>query len=480
MLTSCIVSRVLRSSQISFVNRFIICISVLVLEFLQVMAEPPAPQASTTAIPPRKWPLFTKPSWVTEDKSANATDFFRRSNQSYVNIAAEAERKRQRKLARKEQERARAESHKEPAKKRRRISGDSDSENDSDHSSSDDEADLTKRDLKRRSPPLAKTDVEKEEQSQIPAQPKGSPISLSKRYETEFAAKKPLPSNIIDLEDENNSPKEDQDEDVEVTAVKRAEPPLEDDDDFPPSDDEFAELARSAREKARRKRLEADVFSSNCDLPSSGRPDNAFGGPVAAQEQTPPPAAPDPVVSILITSRIANTNPLIVNRKVSQRLKDVRMTWCQRQGFSPDFTAAVFMTWRGKRLFDVTTCRSLGIGVDFNGNIVMKGQKDILGEEERQIHMEAMTEEILEETKRQKQREADGDGPGEVEAQEDQPAAPDQKEPQVRIILKAKGYSDFKLIVKPVSSQVRLSGHCSEITDRFSLDNKGVQDRQCF
>ncbi|KAL8918508.1 MAG: hypothetical protein Q9208_007315 [Pyrenodesmia sp. 3 TL-2023] len=437
------------------------------------MAELTAQQASTTAKPSQKRPLFTKPSWATEDKSGNATDFFRRSNQSYVNIAAEAERKRQRKLARKEKERAGAESYEEPAEKRRRISGDSDSENDSDHSSSDDGVNLTKRDIMRKSPPLAKAPVKKEEQCQFLAQPKGSPISLSKRYETEFAAKKPLPSNIIDLEDEDDAPKEDQDEEMEVTAVKRAEPPPEDDDDFPLSDDEFAELARKAREKARRKRLEADVFSTNCELPSSGRPDDRFGGPVAAQEQAPPPAAPDPVVSILITSRIANTNPLIVNRKVSQRLKDVRVTWCQRQGFSPEFTATVFMTWRGKRLFDVTTCRSLGIGVDFNGNIVMKGQKDILGEEERQIHMEAMTEEILEETKRQKRREADGEGQGEVEAQEDQPAAPEQKEPQVRIILKAKGYSDFKLIVKPATK-------VSRIVSAFRSDKKIDHDREVF
>ena len=47
--------------------------------------------------------------------------------------------------------------------------------------------------------------------------------------------------------------------------------------------------------------------------------------------------------------------------------------------------------------------------MDLNGNIIIKGRKDILGEEKRQIHIEAITEEILEETKRQKLREADGE-----------------------------------------------------------------------
>ncbi|KAL8908848.1 MAG: hypothetical protein Q9207_000574 [Kuettlingeria erythrocarpa] len=430
-------------------------------------------QQASAAKAPRKRPLFTKPSWANEDKSGNATDFFRRSNQTYVNIAAEAERKRQRKLARKPQERARAETHKEPAEKRRRLSGDADSEDDSDHSSSDNEVDRTKRDRSHKSPSLAKAPVEKHEKSENPTQPKGSPKSLSERYQTEFTVKQNLPSNIIDLEDEDDSSKEDQDEDVEVTAVKRAAPPPEEEEDFPPSDEEFAELARKAREKARRKRLEADALGPNYDQPSSGGADDRSGKLEAAQELTFPPAASDPVVSILITSRIANTSPLIVNRKVSQRLKDVRVTWCQRQGFSPDFTATVFMTWRGKRLFDVTTCRSLGIGVDSNGNIVMKGRKDILGEEERQIHMEAMTDEILEETKRQKLREADGERQEDIGAQEHQPAAPEQSEPQVRIILKAKGYSDFKLIVKPTTK-------VSRIVSAFRSDKKIDHDREVF
>lgn len=350
---------------------------------------------------------------------------------------------------------------KEPAEKRRRIASDSDSENDSDRSSSDGEC-ISKLNEKQESPSVAGTHAEEKKQPQIPNEPKGSPKSLSKRYETEFTAKKkPLPSNIIDLDDEDDPPEEDDNEIVEVTAVKRPEPPPED-DDFPPSDDEFAELARKAREKARRKRFEADVLSPTPDPSRPGRPDDSFSGAKPAHEPTPPPAVPDPVVSILITSRITNTTPLIVNRKVSQRLKDVRVTWCQRQGFTPDFTTTVFLTWRGKRLFDVTTCGSLGIGVDFNGKIVTKGQKDILGEEERQIHMEAMTEEILEEIQRMRRRKADEEGPEETEVQEQQPPAPEKKEPQVRIILKAKGYSDLKLIVKPVSPTVGLAVH-----DRF-------------
>lgn len=374
-----------------------------------------------------------------------------------MNIAAEAERRRQKRFARKERERARSVVQQEPAGKRQRISNDSDSENDSDHSSSNDEV-QPRREEQQRATAAVGLGVKGEKRTEDRAEPRSSPKSLSERYGLEIAANKrrispkPSPCNIIDLEDEDDPCEEEQEQEmVDVVAVKQSDPPPED-DDFPPSDDEFADLARRARETARTKRLELDVLNPTPNPPSSGMPDGGFSQAKTVHASTPPTPAPDPIVSILITSRIPNTNPLIVNRKISQRLKDVRVTWCQRQSFTPDFTASVFMTWRGKRLFDVTTCRSLGIGVDCNGNIVTKGQKDILGEEERQIHMEAMTQGIIEEIERMKRGEASGEGHGEIGRREELPPAAEKQETPVRIILKAKGYSDFKLIVKSVSA----------------------------
>ncbi|KAI4087129.1 MAG: hypothetical protein LQ344_007024 [Seirophora lacunosa] len=435
-------------------------------------------QASNQAKPSFKRPLFTKPSWAQEDKSINATDFFRRSNQSYVNIAAEAERRRQKRFARKERERARSVVQQEPAGKRQRISSDSDSENDSDHSSSNDEV-QPQREEKQRATAALGLGVSEEKRTVDRAEPRSSPKSLSERYGLEIAANKrrispkPSPCNIIDLEDEDEPREEEQEQEmVDVVAVKQSNPPPED-DDFPPSDDEFADLARRARETARTKRLELNVLNPTPNPPSSGMPNGGFSQAKTVHASTPPTAAPDPIVSILITSRIPNTNPLIVNRKISQRLKDVRVTWCQRQSFTPDFTASVFMTWRGKRLFDVTTCRSLGIGVDCNGNIVTKGQKDILGEEERQIHMEAMTEGIIEEIERMKRREASGEGHGDIGMREEMPPAAEKQETPVRIILKAKGYSDFKLIVKSTTSM-------SRIVSAFRTDKNIDSDREVF
>jgi hypothetical protein len=69
----------------------------------------------------------------------------------------------------------------------------------------------------------------------------------------------------------------------------------------------------------------------------------------------------DPVVRILITSEIPNSNSLIVHRKMSQGLRDVRLEWCRRQDIPTEAQSSVYFTWRGRRLFDVTTCKSLGV-----------------------------------------------------------------------------------------------------------------------
>ncbi|KAL9043140.1 MAG: hypothetical protein Q9180_000076 [Flavoplaca navasiana] len=433
------------------------------------MTEPNLNQVSTTAKPSVKRPLFTKPSWAQQDDSGNSTDFFRRSNQNYLAIAAEAERKRQRKLARKQRERTHEASAAHRPHKRPRGPSDSDTADDSDRSKSD-HSSRSQPNRKQLTPPLPKQNTRELKQPPDYTQPDSSPKSLSKRYEAVTSVKRQngvstsLQSNVIDLEDGDDDPSVDNDDIIEVTATKRYKH-AEDEDDFLHSDDEYAELASKAREKARRKRLEDDI-------PDAGPQEDGLGPASSMNKPTPPPAAPDPAVAILITSRIPNTNPLIVNRKVSQRLKDVRLTWCHRQHFEPDTTEAVFLTWKGKRLFDVTTCKSLGIGVDSQGHIVTKGQGDILGDEEEQIHMEAMTEKILEDDQRAKRLKTEKAEHGETKAHE-KPSEIRKNVPQVRIILKAKGFDDFKLIVKPTTP-------ISRIVNAFKLEKQIEDSREVF
>ena len=403
---------------------------------------------SSKPVPPKR-SLFNKPAWSQPQDAASAVDFFSRSHQTYVDVAAEKERKKKRKLIAKHREQKKKAEVQSRGSERRRVDS---SEDDGEYSNSE-------RDHSELDVGMSKN---KQETVNATGAPSGAstakqdvlPTSLSKRYEDTVAAIKnkekqaPVQSTIIDLDNDDDDGgyglPPPVDDDAVVTIVKPK--PLPEEEDYPPSDEEFADLARKAREKARRKRLEEDIASTVQTPP----PPAGANSPYLEAHPVPQSAiAPsDPVVQILITSHIPDTDPLIVQRRLGQRLKDVRVTWCQRQSFTPEFTSTVFLTWRGKRLFDVTSCKSLGIGVNSAGDIVTKGQKDMLGEEDRQIHMEAMTNEIFEEYRKAKQkgvvRQDDKDEVEEVVE------APPKLEVQVRIILKAKGFDDFKLIVKPV------------------------------
>ncbi|CDM34951.1 Ubiquitin supergroup [Penicillium roqueforti FM164] len=103
--------------------------------------------------------------------------------------------------------------------------------------------------------------------------------------------------------------------------------------------------------------------------------------------------ADDPIVQIMITSEIANTKPLLVHRKMSQRLRDVRLAWCSRQNFEPHIQASIYLTWKGRRLFDVTTCRSLNINTRKNSAAIPGiDDDDFADQKELRIHMEAVTD----------------------------------------------------------------------------------------
>ncbi|ODM22209.1 hypothetical protein SI65_03055 [Aspergillus cristatus] len=111
----------------------------------------------------------------------------------------------------------------------------------------------------------------------------------------------------------------------------------------------------------------------------------------------------DVAVQILITSEIENTKPLIVHRKASQSLREVRLAWCKRQDLPEEMQLSVFLTWKGRRLFDVTTCKSLGVN---NVNDNFDGFSDFhypSVDDGPRIHMEAVTDDSFTFKQRQQQ-----------------------------------------------------------------------------
>ena len=405
--------------------------------------------------------LFAKPSW-SKTQNLGSSDLFRRSDQTYIASTADAERKRKEKFAKKGRERAHEDECGERASKRQRILGDEEGDNDDDddeddenqgkdEDDEDDEDDESSSD-KSASHVLADKPTNNPVKRNVdrPNAPPSLPVSITSlvdNYQKKITERtsqserqRPEVPNVIDLDDEESSV--DPPELSEVKFIDVKEVPRAEEQEVITSDEEFPELARKARERARRKRFEQDAASLTPNLPFPAEQKTSY---ISSPKALPPPL--DPVLQILITSSIPNTSTLIVSRKLGQRLKDVRLAWANRQQFSSELIDNVFLTWRGKRLFDVTTCKSLGVTVDLDGRVLAKG--DVLGDDEGRIHMEAMTSEILEARRKAKKEEQMKVEDKEAEHETQRPTE-DTAENQVRIILKAKGFEEFKLKVKPV------------------------------
>ncbi|KAI5240429.1 MFS general substrate transporter [Aureobasidium subglaciale] len=205
------------------------------------------------------------------------------------------------------------------------------------------------------------------------------------------------------------------------------------------SDPEMREYARQAREKRRREERERSEMGAH-----------------------------DPTVKLLITSPLPGTGPLIVSRKLSQDLQVVREAWLSKQSLEPSIASRIFFIFKLRRVYDVTTVRSLGIKVDSFGRIVTNGPfANTDDEHAEKIHIEAVTEEAWQELKDKKAAAskpkkylsnaagADGrDGSAEGTPAVDGEAA--VEEPLIKITLKAKGHSDIKIKVRPSTTFVKM------------------------
>jgi hypothetical protein len=187
-------------------------------------------------------------------------------------------------------------------------------------------------------------------------------------------------------------------------------------------DEEFPELAAKARERAR----EQERLQSTQSAPG-----------------------PDPVIVILIHSDIPNTGPLLVKRRYRQTFRDVRRAWCSKNELSESDQNNVFFTFRGRRVFDVATPKSLGIRLDYDGSPVLKGE-DGYSEPGDKIDFIATTVAILEQQKKDSELEAKVQAKKEQEEMADE-TAPENQEKQYRVIMRSKGRADHKVLVREVS-----------------------------
>lgn len=405
--------------------------------------------------PPPKKNFFRKPAWATAAANASAPileddDPFSRSRDTYAQIKEQEARKREVKAA--EDKRAQTEEQeRQKTEQERRTRTDSDLEEDendtpkkrvrlSDQSEgySGDYNIINSDDINLSASHGEPPDDRTRSQSEVVGVPQSEP-SKNGWLPIELTNT----SNVVDLMENDDEALLETNHDRSTPAT----PALSVDHVVSGSREPSVSPSLAQEYSASYPSAEPDAAAQTFRTDSSSKPSPTAEPICSPLPQVDPLPVPDPVLRILITSRMPDTSPLIVARKSSQRLKEVRLAWCAKQGFDEQTTTSVFMTYRRRRLFDLTTCRSLGVRVNELGEVYIKGQDQFPGDENAQLHMEVVTQQMFDDDKKAREQKAKSP---EIEAQT---ADEEVSQPLAgtKIVLKAQGFEEYKLIVKPVS-----------------------------
>ncbi|KAL2864539.1 small ubiquitin-related modifier domain-containing protein [Aspergillus lucknowensis] len=345
--------------------------------------------------------FFNKPSWASRGDETGNSDFYRRAGQTYKDIIATNQSARERRVS----------SSLTGPRKRRRVSSSSEGGSQA--------SDTGGGEVAGQSTPLAN-----------PPSPPGDPQCGA------TLDRCPRTRQVSDLDD-NASPGKGKDP---TSPPPRASP----------KNESHGQSSRTCATS-----LPADTIGKrNADNHTISYSENARASiEIDTSRDLRTSAFDNAVVQILITSKIENTKPLIIHRKMSQSLKGVRLAWCTHQNLPKELYSAVFLTWKGRRLFDVTTCRSLNIKAhskDLSSFDETFGDDTFSDMHGTRIHMEAVTEEIFAAGYRSSPKMLGFDS-----------TATPSTEPQVsdqhtrsEIVLKCPGLDDFQL---RVTAKTRIS-----------------------
>lgn len=351
---------------------------------------------------------FKKPDWAT-NSGTTGTDFYRRSEQTYADIIA-AEREAHRKLKPPSESPEDTTSRSDRTSKRPRLSDEVGSEA-ADAADGDQPLEAVEPGEQHRQSSSPPKRGASEEDDELPKTPSFGPLKTCR-------LDGPSPS--------------------------------------PP--DNGALLNSHVRNQSPSKR---DLRSSDTIQKDATRPSNP---PAASLPAGPSPTAiPDPIVQILITSQIPGTRPLVVHRKMSQSLREVRVEWCKRQGLTTELQSSVYLTWKGRRLFDVTTCRSLGIRLESKLDLSDGDYGPDVGLRELRIHMEAVTDNPL-------LLNRPGSSPDEGQAHPVTSSPEEETSEPIKLILRSPGMDDFRIKARPKTL-------VSKLISVFR-DRRGIKDGQ--
>ncbi|KAL6250595.1 hypothetical protein RBB50_002897 [Rhinocladiella similis] len=266
---------------------------------------------------------------------------------------------------------------------------------------------------------------------------------------------------------------------------RKVEPPSDDEESEEDDDPYMRDLKAKAREKARLQKLGIEPDRSNTPLRASSaasersrhlsldkplsRPTSSdsaqdLGRLTPASEQED-----DPQIRIMIRSEIPNTQSLIVKRKASQPLKQVKEFWCKRWQLDDKTSRKIFFTWRGTKLFDSTTMR----GILFKLKTEHKEKSTSVGPIDDEfdegadqdkdpshgnILLDAMTPELYEEKQRQKALEqSHSQRDKEPEDEEDTATPVPESDGSIVIRLVAQNLEPMQLRVRPHTTIARIT-----------------------
>ncbi|KAK0746839.1 hypothetical protein B0T18DRAFT_429727 [Schizothecium vesticola] len=102
------------------------------------------------------------------------------------------------------------------------------------------------------------------------------------------------------------------------------------------------------------------------------------------------------IVTVIVTSRIAGTKPVMIRRRLNQVIRPVLETWIDRQrghniDVPEDVERGMFLTWKGHKVYSSSTLASLGIPVDPATGTVKPNRDG--GFRQDMLHIEVWTEE---------------------------------------------------------------------------------------
>ena len=427
--------------------------------------------------------LFNRPRANAPPPARQNGDIFSRGAESYAARIAEREARRQKRGARESLRTTSEDEHDGHPEKRRRISDDDQSSSDE----SDDEKDGTKakpRNSRRKPTEGAATKKQRASATEVsvsaspvpvpsptlghasePPKPQIEHLDITDTPEVTAAASKPpeesQPSRaaVIELDDGHSDMRSEtpaaSDGETHLSTTNRATAPADEavasqDEGTASSEDEFPELSHQARQLARQRKQGINRSTSPTPALHKAALESNLDELQTRASQTKPEA---PVIKLLITSSIPNTRRLEVRRRLDQRLRDVRRAWCQHSGLSEQDMMDVILVWRDKRLFDSSSCQSLGLGVDAEGDTTL-GRDPIDSEDNDRVRLEAMTIAMFEEMRREKQRRKMLEAGAEQSEFEGQPKLSsrpkDSEEPKVRLVLRAKNLPEVKVILPMV------------------------------